>query len=67
MTKNKQEKLLAALQIKFSTLSNKQMFEWMLDAQSPDDYGGGFTEVGYLEKDASRIEIERRLKRWLKR
>ncbi len=43
-------------------MSNAELLDSALGAQSPDDYDGCFSPKGEYERDASRAELERRLR-----
>lgn len=47
-------------------VSNKDLYEWLLNIASGDDYDGCFTASGEWEYEQVKLEFEKRLTDWLK-
>lgn len=51
--------------VRASGLSNKTLYEELLDISGGDDYDGCFTQEGVITYNALKSEFETRLKDWL--
>ena len=47
-------------------MSNAELFQYLIDAQIPDDYDGAFTDRGYWERQYSEELMREKLADWLK-